>query len=207
MTLNRTLNATSLPESVGGATHCDSLDGRTIYQCGQDPARANLSAWQAKVMGLLTSGTCGRRGFTSAASVSLSESLVSRLQTLCLGSILFQAIWKVKGTPSGRPLWAHTASAHRTDASAFTGWATPSATDYKGAPTKTYAERGGGKKGERLDAQAVHCGPIANGCRAQMEKPGQLNPAHSRWLMGYPIEWDSCGATAMQSCRKSPRRS
>jgi len=26
-------------------------------------------------------------------------------------------------------------------------------------------------------------------------------------VMGYPIEWDSCGAMAMQSCRKSPRRS
>jgi hypothetical protein len=38
-------------------------------------------------------------------------------------------------------------------------------------------------------------------------KRGALSPGHSRWLMGFPAEWDSCGATAMQSCRKSPQSS
>jgi hypothetical protein len=124
-------SATSSQGSASGPTPCDPQAGPMIVLFGREAARASLSARQVQEAGLLMSGTSGRTGITSSASVALQSSLESKLRqrTASVGSTLYQLTWKPRATPSGRLICALRASARRTSDSAFSsgrsGWPTP----------------------------------------------------------------------------------
>jgi hypothetical protein len=93
------------------------------------------------------------------------------------------------------------------------GWPTPATTDHKGGYVGGRM-RNGKLSTDRLDVVAQIAGParltatgeMLTGSSAAMENGGQLNPAHSRWLMGLPPEWDACAPTAMPSSRKQRQK-
>lgn len=124
-------NATSLQVLPAGRTPCDGLEFPTTEPCGRAPVLASLSARQAKGMGLLTSGTYGRRGSTSSSSAALQSSLESRLLASLpvSGSTLYSMTWKEQVTPAGRRIFLLAASAHRTSGNDSTGWVSPTVQD------------------------------------------------------------------------------
>ena len=86
------------------------------------------------------------------------------------------------------------------------GWPTCTANDAEKRGNVAWREG----KPNGLNATAAITGParltasgqMRTGSDAAMESGGQLNPAHSRWLMSYPPEWDACAVTAMPLSRR-----
>lgn len=81
----------------------------------------------------------------------------------------------------------------------LSNWGTP----LSNTPLSTHCYGKDKKIQLKLAGEVLLTGPEPTGSPAATGSGGQLNPAHSRWLMGYPTAWDDCAPTVTPSSRKS----
>jgi len=105
-------------------------------------------------------------------------------------------------------------NAHLDKDARLASWATPAARDWRSDRSQMSDAELYGTKGQPLPRQALKAGParltasgeMLTGSSAQTGNGGQLNPSHSRWLMGLPPSWDACAPTKTQVSRSSEKK-
>ncbi len=143
-----------------------------------------------------------------------------------LGRVAWLAGWPTPTTIDNNQVRGEAAAANAPQrgttiggAARLAGWPTPTAGSNDRTPDESRAlemyRKDGSKVQQRLQDFAAICQPtrltasgeMLTGCSAGMKNGGQLDPAHSRWLMGLPPEWDDCAPMAMPSTRKQQKSS
>jgi hypothetical protein len=84
------------------------------------------------------------------------------------------------------------------------GWATPtscSPNSLRGTGQDPMKRKAGGHA-VNLQDQVRLSGATQSLSPASTEKRGALNPAFSRWLMGYPPAWDGCAPTSSKNSKR-----
>ena len=106
--------------------------------------------------------------------------------------------------PSSRQQTQHTSL----DAARLAHWPTPIKSDARGSAGAEPRKMAELPNLVRLTGpmRLTATGQIQTGSTVEITSGGQLDPAHSRWLIGLPTEWDDCAVTVTLSSHRKRKR-
>ena len=181
----------SSQELPAGVTPLNWQGGQMINQFAQQASHVSHSAQQGYTKENPMSVTY-YRALSNLLSVVISQQYLANKSQVPLntaGSMIYALKWSEKVTPLGRSYLQQQARARPISDRDYTGWPTSRANDATGS--KIPPNRQGGL--------ALKQAAMLTGSTAETTNTGQLNPALSRWLMGFPKEWCEAAIKANQS--------
>ena len=170
----------------------DTPSGRRIpalRATGRRTSGRDCTSWPTPRKSDQAQGLAGNRAQINERGRVIRESGEDFGMALC--DVVKLASWPTPNTPSGGPN-------------------TESTETHTGGRDLEGAVQLAGSKGDLMlpsQASLTATGAMPSGSGAATGSTGQLNPAHSRWLMGLPPAWDACAVTATHSMRSRPSRS